>query len=236
MNWRRGLIFASIHVAIAIVLVAVELVPRYETEKNDAGSTQPSIVLAAYQEEGGTVDFAPACNLWRSISLSEKVLMVFELPAVILSGWGEFCPARWTTAGLIGIDNRHHSLALETELSAALCGLIGLQWILLGGMPLVKPRKWWLEPGACNTASICIGLVLLLIGYCLTLIPLSGSENALTAFGLLAVPFLLLAFLTWFAWPVLIIGRIARFSWRLTTKNRKPLHSLRDSTKLGGQP
>lgn len=230
MNWRRGMILAGIHVGIAIVLTASELIPRSKT----ARCAQPSLVLAVYQEEGETVTFTTSCNLWRSIPFSERVLIISELPAVILSGWGEICPARWTTAGLIGIDDSHHSFAQQTGSAVALCGLIAIQWLLLGGMPLAKARKWWLEPGACNTASTCVGLGLFLFG--LALMRLTGIENAAAVFGLLAAPFLLLAFFTWIAWPVLVIERTTRFAWRLTTKNRKPSHPRPDSTRIGEQP
>src|SRR5258708_8269457 len=131
MNWRRGSMFAGIHLAIVIPLIVSEIAPHWETEKTHAQTIAPSPRFVAYQDEAGTVEFTPMCEGWGVISWQGKVIIISELPAVVLSGWGDSCPASWTVAGLIGIDQRHHDLAKESASSAGLCGLIAVQWPLL---------------------------------------------------------------------------------------------------------
>lgn len=79
----------------------------------------------------------------------------------------------------------------EEESSIGLCGLIALQWILVGGFPLIHPRRWFWEPGALITICTCTGI-----------------------FALFA-PFL------WLFWLVLLVWRLLQggyrgviFAWR----------------------
>ena len=217
MNWRRGLAFAGIHVVVAVSLIVSTEIPRYSTEKIHSANPGIRYRLAAYQEEGQTVEFTPICEEWRSISWQEKVLTASELPAMILSGWNSDCPPRWSTAGMIGIDMKHRSLQMQVESSSIFCLLIVFQWILLGGLPLIKPRKWWLEPGACITActliAVCSAAVATLLDH---------IEILAQVFGVPAFLALLLALVTWVAWIVLLFWNIAKFGWRLSTDHRKP--------------
>ncbi len=217
MNWARGLKFAGIHLAIAIPLIASEEIPRWLTEKIHSEVHKNSVVLAAFQEEPSTVEFTPICNEWRSISSAEKLLSVAETPALILSGWNSDCPARWTSAGILGIDIRHHSLKQRLASDFSFCCLIAIQWILLGGLPLVNPRRWWLEPGAANTALTVVGVPLVLI--CAGLAPsdFPKSDGIAAVFGLVAVLGLLLILSTWLAWLGLIAERLVRFGWQAAT-------------------
>ena len=214
MNWARGLKFAGIHLAIAIPLIASEEIPRWQTEKIHSEVHKNSVVLAAFQEEPSTVEFTPICNEWRSISSAEKLLSVAETPALILSGWNSDCPARWTSAGILGIDIRHHSLMQRLESDFSFCCLIAIQWILLGGLPLVKPRRWWLEPGAANTALACAAAVLCLAITGLEMAHLHPAESFTAVFGLIAALAFLLILSTWLAWICLMLERLCRFGWQ----------------------
>jgi hypothetical protein len=214
MNWARGLKFAGIHLAIAIPLIASEEIPRWQTEKIHSEVHKNSVVLAAFQEEPSTVEFTPICNEWRSISSAEKLLSVAETPALILSGWNSDCPARWTSAGILGIDIRHHSLMQRLESDFSFCCLIAIQWILLGGLPLVRPRRWWREPGAANTALACAAAVLCLAITGLEMAHLHPAESITAVFGLIAALAFLLILSTWLAWICLMLERLCRFGWQ----------------------
>lgn len=218
MNWRRGSILAGIHVAIAIPLIISTVAPRYETEKTHSGNSGPVLQLTAYQEEAPTVEFTPICEYWRSLTWQEKVLGSSEFPAMTLSGWNSDCPARWTTAGLIGIDMKHHSLSQEVASSTAFSFLIAVQWIFVGGLPLIKPRRWWLEPGAFNTILTVIAVSSAAMA---TMFERAVSENLLLAFGIPAFVAVMLAFSTWIAWLALLLWTTLKFSWKIARSSRK---------------
>lgn len=220
MNWRRGIMFAGIHFVIGASLILWVSVPQYASEKTHSLNPAPALQLAAYQEEGQTVEFSP-CAMWRHITWQERVLVSSELPVAILSGWNEECPASWTVAGLIGIDARHHTRAMAVQSSAAFSLLIALQWLILGGLPLVQPRRWWEEPGACITACTVIEVSLLTIG---TVIAAYGLEAVLAVVGLLAsVPFLVIL-CTWLYWIALLL-------WRSFSAGRKLAISIRETRR-----
>lgn len=220
MKWRRGIILAGIHFVIAASLILCVLVPQYTSAKTHSLNSNRILQFVAYQEEGQTVEFSP-CELWRHITWQEKVLTSSELPAAVLSGWNEECPAGWTVAGLIGIDRRHHTRAKEVESSAAFLLLIAIQWLILGGLPLVQPRRWWLEPGACNTSCTVIEALLLTIG---TVIAAIGTAVVLIPAGLLAFLLLLVILFTWLAWLALLL-------WRSISAGRKLAISIRKTRR-----
>jgi hypothetical protein len=217
MKWRRGLLFGGIHFALAVFLVASELVPRYSSEKTHAQYPSLGLQLAAYQEEEQTVEFVPMCENWRSLSWQEKILASSELPATIVSGWNSDCPARWTTAGLIGIDIRHHSRKQEIASSTAFSLLVALQWLAVGSLPLIQPRRWWLEPGAFNTTATLIVVGLIAIG---KLIDALGSDGVLVVVGMPAFAILFLVALTWVAWLALFLWKAVNASWKLAFSTR----------------
>jgi len=197
-----------------------ELMPRYAAEKTHSLNRNPApeLKLVAYQEGEQTVEFVPFCEEWRSTSWQEKMLDSSELPATIVSGWNSDCPAGWTTAGLIGIDMRHHTQAQEIGSSAAFCLLIAIQWFVLGSLPLIRPGRWWLEPGACNTASTLIVVSLIATG---KLIEAVGYPELLAVFGLPAFAILLLIVFTWVIWLALLLWKAVSSGWKLAISTRK---------------
>lgn len=211
MNWTRGFKLAGLHVVIAVFLIACEEIPRWQTEKVHSEISRSRIVLVALQEEQ-TLSFSP-CDVWRTFSFSEKVLTASELPVLIVSGWNEACPPSWTIAGLVGIDARHHSLRQRFAVDLGICALIAIQWILLGALPLVKPRRWWLEPGAANTALTCAVVTAILLSEWIASRPFSHAEIVAGVLGLPAALALLLIFSTWLALLSLITWRLGRFGW-----------------------
>lgn len=216
MKWRRGLILAGIHLVIAVPLIVFGRMPKYPAQK-----THPLYQVPAPEP-------VASCEVRRSINWQESVLDASELPAAIFSGWTLDCPSDWSTAGMIGIDVRHHTRAQEISSSAIFCLLIAIQWIVVGGLPLAQPRKWWwLEPGACNTASSLISVALCTIA---ELISAAGHQKLNPNFGILFViigfpAFGILYIITffWIVWLALLLWRFAVSCWKFA--NQLPDHA-----------
>ncbi len=198
MNWRRGLLLAGIHLAVAWPLIVWQEAREWPHFRPSTAQPQSTAIrLAAWQEEH-TATFDP-CGFWRSIPPQETVIQMGELPAAALSGWGVECPAPWTFYGIL-----HQGPARDTQrelvtVAAAFGTLIPLQWLLIGGLPLIQPRRWWLEPGAFITNCT-------LAGAALALIPFVAHASAIPA---------LLTALAWFWWFGLLLWRSLRAAWRL---------------------
>jgi hypothetical protein len=147
--------------------------------------------------EGGFVD--------GPISPQDEVAGLANMPVALLTGWHEPC----TTPGLLGsaVEKRLHRTRIsEIVILTILCSLVALQWFLVGGFPLIQPRRWWLEPGAFIT--ICT-----LVGAALALIPYVGNVAAIPA---------LLAALAWLWWFGLLVWKPLRWGWRTARRNTAP--------------
>ena len=160
------------------------------------------------------------------MSWQERILDSAELPVAIISGWESNCPTGWTTAGMIGINVKHHTRAQEIGSSAIFCMLIAIQWIVVGGMPLVQPRRWWwLEPGACNTACSLLNISLVLIAELNT--ALGGAKQmanvemlyAFVGFSTIAIVFLI--DFIWVVWLVLLLWKSGRSGWKYAFSTRE---------------
>jgi hypothetical protein len=166
---RRGLVLAGIHLLICVPLIVWEQASRWDWVRSHENlpplelahpvppSPPPDAVKQA--DEGETVSFSP-CGMWRHIPWQERVIVFGELPVAAFSQWGELCPPVWSLAGLVGVGwpNRD-SRRKELVFSICLCSLIALQWILVGGFPLIHPRKWYWEPGALITICTATGIL-----------------------------------------------------------------------------
>jgi hypothetical protein len=199
-QWRRGLVLAGVHLAICAPLIAWEEAHIWDWARSQ--ENLPPLELARPVappppdavkpvDEGETVTFSP-CGMWYSMSLPQRIIVMGELPAAAVSRWREPCPPAWSLAGQLGAGwPNHDSRRKEIELSVGLCGLIALQWILVGGFPLVHPRRWFWEPGALISICTC------------------------TVFLALLAPFL------WLFWCLLLVWRLLQggyrgvvFAWR----------------------
>ena len=204
-QWRRGFVLAAIHLVICLPLIVLEEANRWDWVRSQENlpplelarpvpPPRPDAVKPA--DEGKTVSFSP-CGLWRHTPWLERVIVFGELPAATLSQFGEPCPPSWSLAGQLGMGwGNHDSRRKEVEFSSVLCGLIALQWVLIGGFPLIHPRQWYWEPGALITLCIC------------------------TVFLALLAPFLWLAWLMLLAWRLLQgCYRGVVFAWRFLGRN-----------------
>jgi hypothetical protein len=160
-QWRRGLVLVGIHLAICVPLILWEEARAWDYVRSQE-NWRPDPAPAVQPEDGETVGFNP-CAMWYATSLPQRIIGLGELPAAVVSGWREPCPSRWTLAGRFGAGwPNHDSRRREVESSICLCGLIALQWVLVGGFPLIHPRKRYWEPGVLITICACTGILVLL--------------------------------------------------------------------------
>jgi hypothetical protein len=159
-QWRRGLLLAAIHLAICIPLIVWEESSIWEWVRSQE-NWRPVPAAVFQPGDGETASFSP-CSMWSHMSLPQRIIVLGELPVAVVSGWGETCPSGWTPAGWLGAGwPGRDSRRKEVELSVSLCLLIALQWILVGGFPLIHPRRWFWEPGALITICACTGFLAL---------------------------------------------------------------------------
>jgi hypothetical protein len=217
MNWRRGLLLAGINVAIAVpmisILAARDVQARREWKQRSSVedapwidrfgefSVAPTIMVRAQEEQ--TVSFSP-CGLWASIPVQESVVQFGNLPVAIVSQWRVACPPRWSIARMLGVNDSGFlsdvNFSAMRRVDLALCLLIAAQWFLIGGLPLVQPKRWWSEPGAFITACTAAGSAIALI-------------PVVDVFGRLPA---LIAFFGWLWWAGLLIWMPVRWAWRST--------------------
>jgi hypothetical protein len=210
MNWRRGLLLAGIHVAVGTVLIYWQERRIYHEERGDAGASKVSFRFASWQEEP-TVNFDPCHGGFVEyyVPPAQRVVQSANMPAWILTGWGNPCPSRFTLAGILETERRSDPLRAEMIIAISLGLLIPIQWLLVGAFPLLQPRRWWAEPGAFITLTTVLSAVLAIpsminsdIGYALEL-------------PLLFIPF------AWLWWFGLLLWKPAYLAWDST------LHGLR---------
>lgn len=192
-QWRRGLVLAGIHLVICVPLIVWEEASRWDWVRSQENlpplelarpvpPPPPDAVKPA--DESETVSFSP-CGFWYHMSLPQRIIVMGEVPAAAVSRWGEPCPPSWSLAGQLGIGwPNHDTRRKEVEFSIGLCGLIALQWVLIGGFPLIHPARWYWEPGALITICTC------------------------TVFLTSFVPFL------WLFWFILLLWRLLQISYR----------------------
>jgi hypothetical protein len=217
MNWRRGLLLAAIHLAVAIPSVVWEESSHWQwlRERESIPVTPPPVTQPG---DGDTVSFSP-CGLWENISAARSIVMGSSMPAIALSGWRMSCPARWQIAGLVGQTWYRNSRAMEKKTSLGLCVCVALTWLLVGGFPLRRHARWYEEPGGFITFCTLCSAVLTAVSALMWLVvqiathephPWSSSQMPSAA----AFPSLF-AMLAWYWWFGLLVWRLLQGAWRL---------------------
>jgi hypothetical protein len=209
MNWRRGVVLAAIHLAMAaVVMVRTETGywPAIRSERvrvpvvPPPTATAEELMEASFYpcDEGGIIDRAAAPR--------EIVVGAANMPAVLLVGWHEPCAQ---PSALDNVVEKRYGRTRRAEvlILAIQCGAFGVWWFLVGGYPLVRPRGWWLEPGAFITAcTIPVALASLLIpdGFAFR-VPIVHPAVMIPA---------VIAMLAWLWWFGLLIWKAFRFAFR----------------------
>ena len=212
MNWRRGLLLAGIHVGVAGSLLAWQESGYWRDLKSKQLGPSPSrLELAAFQEDSA-ITFNPCADdgVWDGeISPQERVSGMANLPVVLLTGWHEPCKSpRFLDSkveSFLGSMDKmrfHRTRGSEILILVILCVLVAVEWLLVGGFPLIQPRRWWLEPGAFITTCT-------LLGTALATIPHVSHLSVIPA---------LMAALAWLLWFGLLLWKILRAGWSLVVR------------------
>ncbi|HEY2861943.1 MAG TPA: hypothetical protein VGJ21_26315 [Terracidiphilus sp.] len=214
MKVRRGLLFAGIHLAIAAGMFAWNEVPYWQFLKSENAPSHSPLRQIAWQEEG-EVDFNPCDWTDRQSSPMETIMMAQigflgfagagHVPCSSESGIERFIEARFGT----------RTKQSEAVIGVVTCLAIAFQWLLVGGFPLVRPRRWWLEPGAFITLCTCVAANLLCLDGLFLLARRGAVPDARLFFGVGVYRLVLCpALIMWLVWAGLFVWRGASGMWR----------------------
>jgi hypothetical protein len=223
MNWRRGLLLAGINLTVAVSMILMmeardqkyaltqeEIMAKGAPRPPEPPTPKPAPASPEQAEE--TVSFDP-CGMWVHYPVQVVVVQAADMPSFALAGWEDVCPPHWSLAGRLRGKRTWPPtrLWLETQrkIDAGLCLFIAIQWFLMGGLPLVRTRKWWADPGSFITAcAVLAGAT--------ALIPVIDEVARLPA---------LIAMLAWLWWFGLLVWKTLQFGWRMITAWRVPRSS-----------
>jgi hypothetical protein len=208
MSWRRGVVLAAIHLAMAasvIVRTEADYWPAIRSERVRVpvvlppSSTAEEAMEANFYpcDEGGIID--------RAVSPGEIVVEAANMPLVLLVGWHEPC-AQASALDTVVEKRFGRTRRAEVLILAIQCAAFVAWWLLVGGFPLARPRRWWLEPTAFITAcTLPVALVSLFIPTAWDLQhPIVDMAAMVPAW---------IAILAWLWWFGLLIWKLAYFGW-----------------------
>jgi len=210
MNWRRGILLAGINLAVVVPLLVqrefeYEAWVRESSAERAQNADRQNPEAASSEDEGVAINTDP-CKWIFDYSTRQVLLRELELLPSTVSGWDLECPPHWSLAGRLKVGyswvETPSMIPAHREVALGFCLVVMVQWILVGAFALVRPKRWWVEPGAFITCCTVIGFVLILIR------PIQEFAR-LQAF---------LAALAWFWWLGLLIWKIALLAWKLIAR------------------
>lgn len=188
MKWRRGLLFALIHIAIAVPLIVWEE-SRQWAYLSSRGCV-PDPPAAVGPQEGwsfDTVEYWPPAQL--------KILGMVDLPARLLAGWQNPFRSKYTLAGIVqAVCGGRPRRTSEIIVFLGFTILIFLQWLVVGGLPFPGLERKWYEPSVIITLCAVVAVLALALPF--------GAPLILLA--------LLIAMVGWVAWVVMVLLRVAK--------------------------
>ena|SRR5579863_208016 len=205
MNWRRGFLFAGVHLLVSVsgIIVEESEIWHYLKGANELAKSR-LIQPVAWQEEQ-TVTFSPdPCDLWREPSGQEQILAAAEFPALLLSGFGNRCQPELGLASLTARIFGKTTRPAEAFSMAVFSILVVVQWLLIGGHPLVRNKRSWLDPGLGITALAVAGV------WASALIA-DRLPGAAAAYAIL---------LEWLAYIIALTWVSIRSGWRFVMRDR----------------
>jgi hypothetical protein len=122
MNWRRGLLLAGIH--LAIVGFAA-----YIYEDIDAQMPRHGI------DEGEPIMDGPCPIMWVDYSPFMIAVSTANFSAFTVTGWRYECPGPRTISGILHANGWEHpaaSITTERNVDFIFCGLVAIQWFVIG--------------------------------------------------------------------------------------------------------
>ena len=211
MNWRRGFLLAGIHLVVAVGLLTWDESFYWRSLTSEQLVTRPArLQLSALQVEEQTITFNPCADDGvedGEMSPHARILGTANLPVALLTGWHQPCKSPSPLDSMVErslsskVEKRfHRTRSSETLILAILCLLVAVEWLFVGGLPLIRPRRWWLEPGAFIT-------ILTLALTALATIPheanLSGNLSLISA-------------CVWLWWFGFLVWKTFQYGWRST--------------------
>jgi hypothetical protein len=220
MNWRRGILFAAIHLVMAASLLIWEESESWRFIRSEQlGPSSARVELAAFQEEGETIGFNPCADegfIDGEMSPQETISGMANLPIALLTGWHQPCKSpvlldSMVESWLSSMDRTrfHRTRGSEVLILVVLCVLVAIEWLFVGGFPLTHSRFWWLEPGAFITACTLAGTAVATVPHVafLSVFPATMAGCA------------------WLWWFGLLIWKALQFGRRMTAGRRVPRSS-----------
>jgi hypothetical protein len=218
MRARRGFLLAGIHLGLALPLLVWNAGVRLAT--GEVSQAWPDAVVHATMlqeaDQSGEVakSMGPCARRFvgERLSADERLISAANLPASIVAGWFDSCPARWTISAVV--DPAHeYSRGIAAELIAVYAALIGLQWFLVGGFPLVQTVRWWREPGAIITTCFAAGALPMLAFDAAGALRGAGAGAyaptvSSSAAAIFADSMSVMMVLSWSGWALLILARV----------------------------
>jgi len=202
-------VLAAIHLAMAAVVIVRAEADYWSEIRSErvrvplvlppSATTEEALEANLYPcDEGSIVD--------RPAAPGEIVVGAANMPAVLLVGWHEPCaqPSALDTV----VEKRYgRTRRAEVLILTIQCAAFIVWWLFVGGYPLVRPRWWWLEPGAFITVcTIPVALVSLLVPTAWDLqFPIVDRAAMVPA---------VVAMLAWIWWCGLLIWKMIRFAVR----------------------
>jgi len=208
MNWRRGILLAGINLAIVIPTLVREETRFWRYTGTDVSSRPLGVhVETVILQEEVAMDLDP-CH-WYDIGSSRlnEVVGLANLPTAILTGWHDSCLTRTALGRGLRRTAGARNHATEIADCVSLAALVLIQWMLVGGLPLVQPRRWWLEPGAFITTAGVISAPIALI-------------PAINEFARIPA---LLAGLGWLWYFALLLWKPVHLAWQSTLQGLRRL-------------
>lgn len=207
MNWRRGVLLATIQLVLAALVIARTESQYWPAIRSERTRVPVVVPPSATAEEAMGANFFPCDEggiIDRAAPPGELVVGAANAPAVLLVGWHEPC-AQPTALDQLVEKRYGRTRRAEILIVIIQCFAFVMLWLVVGALPLVQPQRWWLEPGAfVTTITIPAGLASLLIpdGWALQVPVVDAAAMAL---GWVLI-------LTWTGWLGLLIWKTSRFA------------------------
>lgn len=199
MNWRRGFAFALLHLSLAVPLIVWQDAHQWKLERR-AGNTAV-VRQVAFQK--GVVGWEPKTICYFTTP-PEQIVRYVNLPASIVAGWHYPPHSPVTVAAACEAVFGPLSGGSIAATAIGFTALIFLQWLLVGALPIIRPKRRWLEPAVLISVCGILSTFLLLV---------LARDN-----DLVTIP-LLFAIVTWFVWAGVAVVKLLKSGWKAARRH-----------------
>jgi hypothetical protein len=213
MNWRRGLLLAAIHLAVAVPLILWVEARDLRFSRPDPERKPVEMAAQTTDETKETALIMDPCGMIIDYPPQIRILHFDNYPALVVTGWQLDCAPNWSISKRLHVNYLwtafRSELPVRTRIDWCFGSFIVIEWFFVGAFPLILTKRWWLEPGAFITVCTVI------------------------AFGIVAVPGieelallpLILAGFAWLWWFGLLLWIPAHRAWQSTVGGLRRLNN-----------